>query len=220
VHAPVRWINHWDNLDGTIERGYGGRSIFWDKGQVRTDLTRVTEYGRLLASLGINACSVSNVNADPRLLTSEYLPQLARIAEVFRPWGVRLVLSVDFGSPRRVGGLDTFDPLDPGVAAWWKSTADRLYGAIPDLAGFVLKADSEGRVGPSAYGRTHADAANVIARALKPRRHPVLSRLRLRPPDGLEQSKERPGARRVGQFRAPRRQVRRQRHHPGEERTD
>ncbi|MGJ5819531.1 alpha-glucuronidase family glycosyl hydrolase [Paludibaculum fermentans] len=167
-YAPVRWVNHWDNLDGTIERGYGGRSIFWDKGVVREDLSRVSEYGRLLASLGINGCSINNVNADPRVLTPAYLPQLARIAEAFRPWGVRVVLSVDFGSPQRVGGLATFDPLDAGVAAWWKAKTDELYRAVPDLAGLLLKADSEGRIGPSAYGRTHADAANVIARALKP----------------------------------------------------
>ncbi len=167
-YAPVRWVNHWDNLDGTIERGYGGRSIFWDKGVVREDLSRVSEYGRLLASLGINGCSINNVNTDPRILTPDYLPQIARIAEAFRPWGVRLVLSVDFGSPQRVGGLPTFDPLDAGVAAWWKAKTDELYRAVPDLAGLLLKADSEGRIGPSAYGRTHADAANVIARALKP----------------------------------------------------
>jgi alpha-glucuronidase len=167
-YAPVRWVNHWDNLDGTIERGYGGRSIFWDKGVVRTDLSRVSEYGRLLASLGINGCSINNVNADPRVLTPDYMPQIARIAEALRPWGVRMVLSVDFGSPQRVGGLATFDPLDPGVAAWWKAKTDEVYRAVPDLAGFLLKADSEGRIGPSAYGRTHADAANVIARALKP----------------------------------------------------
>ncbi|MGC4050592.1 MAG: alpha-glucuronidase family glycosyl hydrolase [Paludibaculum sp.] len=167
-YAPVRWVNHWDNLDGTIERGYGGRSIFWDKGKVREDLSRVSEYGRLLASLGINGCSINNVNADPRVLTADYMPQIARIAEALRPWGVRMVLSVDFGSPQRVGGLSTFDPLDAGVAAWWKAKADEVYQAVPDLGGFLLKADSEGRIGPSAYGRTHADAANVIARALKP----------------------------------------------------
>lgn len=167
-YAPVRWVNHWDNLNGTIERGYGGRSIFWDQGHVRADLTRVSEYGRLLASVGINGCSINNVNADPRLLTPEYLPEIARIAAALRPWGVRVAVSVDFGSPQKVGGLKTFDPLDAEVAAWWKARVDALYGAVPDLAGVVLKADSEGRIGPSAYGRTHADAANVIARALKP----------------------------------------------------
>lgn len=166
--APIRWVNQWDNLDGSIERGYGGRSIFWENGHARADLTRAGEYGRLLASLGINGCSISNVNADPRLLGSDFIPQVARIAAAFRPWGVRVALSVDFGSPKTLGGLETFDPLDAGVAAWWKSKAEELYRAIPDLGGFVLKADSEGRVGPSTYGRTHADAANVVARALQP----------------------------------------------------
>src|ERR1017187_5415441 len=167
-YAPVRWINQWDNLDGSIERGYGGRSIFWESGHVRDDLRRAGEYGRLLASLGINGCSINNVNADRRLLTPDYIPQVARIAGALRPWGVQVALSVDFGSPKTLGGLETFDPLDAGVAAWWKARVDELYAAIPDLAGFVMKADSEGRVGPSAYGRTHADAANVVARALKP----------------------------------------------------
>ena len=163
-----RWVHQWDNLDGSIERGYGGRSIFWDKGQARADLSRVGDYGRLLASLGINACTITNVNANPRLLTDDFIPQVARVAEAFRPWGVRVALSVDFGGPKSVGGLDTFDPLDGKVASWWKARADALYAAIPDLAGVVLKADSEGRVGPSAYGRTHADAANVVARGLAP----------------------------------------------------
>jgi len=167
-YAPVRWVNQWDNLDGSIERGYGGRSIFWDNGNVREDLTRVSDYGRMLASLGIGACAINNVNANPRVLASDFLPQVVRIAGALRPWGVRVALSVDFGSPKIVGGLDSFDPLDPRVTAWWKSKADELYRAIPDLAGFVLKADSEGRVGPSAYGRTHADAANAVARALAP----------------------------------------------------
>jgi alpha-glucuronidase len=165
-YAPVRWVNEWDNLDGSIERGYGGRSIFWEGGKARPDLTRVGDYGRMLASLGINACSINNVNANPAVLGSDFAPQIARIADAFRPWGVRVAIAVDFGSPKSVGGLDTFDPLDPGVVAWWKGKADELYRAIPDLAGIVLKADSEGRVGPSTYGRTHADAANVVARGL------------------------------------------------------
>ncbi len=167
-YAPIRWVNQWDNLDGSIERGYGGRSIFWDKMKVRDDLSRVSAYGRLLSSLGINACSINNVNANPRILAPEMIPQIARIAEAFRPWGVRVAIAVDFGSPKTIGGLDTFDPVDERVAAWWKSTFDALYAAVPDLAGVVLKADSEGRVGPSTYGRTHADAANVVARALQP----------------------------------------------------
>lgn len=167
-YAPVRWVNQWDNLDGSIERGYGGRSIFWEDGHARADLSRVSEYGRLLASIGINGCAINNVNANPRVLAADFLPQVARIAEALRPWGVRVAVSVDFGSPKTIGGLDTFDPLDPRVAEWWKAKADEIYRIIPDFAGFVLKADSEGRVGPSTYGRNHADAANVVAHALAP----------------------------------------------------
>lgn len=171
--APYRWTNEWNNLDGSIERGYAGPSIFFENGRVAADLTRAGEYARLLASVGINGCAVNNVNADPRVLTPEFVPQLARIADVFRPWGVALAISVDFSSPEKIGGLDTFDPLDPRVAAFWRDRVDAIYRAIPDFGGFVLKADSEGRLGPSAYGRTHADAANVIARALAPH-HGVL----------------------------------------------
>jgi alpha-glucuronidase len=166
--ASIRWTNEWNNLDGSIERGYAGRSIFFDGGNVRNDLTRAADYARLLASVGINGSTVNNVNANPKAISPEFLPQLARIADVFRPWGVRLSVSVDFSSPKILGHLDTFDPVDPKVAEWWKGKVDEIYRAIPDLGGVVLKADSEGRVGPSTYGRTHADAANVIARALKP----------------------------------------------------
>jgi alpha-glucuronidase len=167
-YAPLRWTNEWDNLDGSIERGYAGRSIFFDGGRVVDDLTRARDYARLLASIGVNGCTVNNVNANPRALASDFIPQLARLAGAFRPWGVQMSIAVDFSSPKSIGGLDTFDPLDPRVSAWWREKAAEIYRAIPDLGGFVLKADSEGRMGPSAYGRTHADAANVIARALKP----------------------------------------------------
>lgn len=167
-YAPLRWVNQWDNLDGSIERGYGGRSIFFERNNVRADLGAVHEYARLLASLGINGCAINNVNANPRVVTSEFLPQLARVADAFRAWGVSLAVSVDFSSPQSVGGLGTFDPLDPRVAAWWNDKVEQIYRVAPDFGGFVLKADSEGRLGPSAYGRTHADAANVIARALRP----------------------------------------------------
>jgi len=166
--ANIRWVDQWDNHDGSIERGYAGRSIFFDGGNVRGDLTRASQYARLLASLGINGCNVNNVNANPKTLQSDFLPQTARIADAFRPWGVRLSLSVDLSSPKTIGGLDTFDPLDSKVKAWWNAKADEIYKLIPDFAGFTVKADSEGRVGPSSYGRTPADAANVIARALAP----------------------------------------------------
>ena len=174
--APIRWVNQWDNLDGSIERGYAGRSIFFDNGSVESDLTRAKEYARLLASIGINGCSINNVNADPRLLRPDFLPQLVRVAEAFRPWGVRLAISVDLSSPMSAGGLKTFDPLDPQVKAWWQNTVDRIYRQIPDFAGFVIKADSEGRSGPSKYGRTAADAANVIAGALAPHHGVMLYR--------------------------------------------
>ncbi|HET9833362.1 MAG TPA: alpha-glucuronidase family glycosyl hydrolase [Vicinamibacterales bacterium] len=166
--APLRWTNEWDNLDGSIERGYAGPSIFFESGRVTTDLTRAGEYARLLASVGINGCAINNVNADARAVDAEFVPRLARIADAFRPWGVALAISIDFSSPMKIGGLDTFDPQDPRVAAFWKTRVDDIYRAIPDFGGFVLKADSEGRLGPSAYGRTHADAANVVARALAP----------------------------------------------------
>jgi alpha-glucuronidase len=166
-YAPIRFLNHWDNLDGTIERGYAGKSIFWENGHVRRDLRRVRDYARLMAAVGINGCSINNVNADTRVITPELLPEVARIAAEFRQWGVRMLISLDFASPQKIGGIETFDPLDPKAVAFWKHKVDEIYRAVPDLAGFVLKADSEGRLGPSEYGRTHADAANAIARALK-----------------------------------------------------
>lgn len=164
----IRWVNQWDNLDGSIERGYAGRSIFFANGTVRPDLARAGDYARLLASVGINGCVVNNVNADPRMLTPEMITQLARIANAFRPWGVRLAISVDLASPKKMGGLDTFDPLNPQVIAWWNKKVDDIYAQIPDFGGFLVKADSEGQPGPSQYGRTPADAANLLARALKP----------------------------------------------------
>jgi alpha-glucuronidase len=167
-YAPVRWVNQWDNLDGRIERGYGGPSIFFSDGKVRADLTRAGQYARLLASIGINGCTIHNVNAAPGVLEASFIAQVSRVANVFRPWGVQLSLSVDLSSPKIIGGLDSFDPLDPQVAEWWRKKVDEIYRNIPDFGGLVVKADSEGRLGPSAYRRTPADAANVIARALKP----------------------------------------------------
>src|SRR5215472_2288862 len=166
-YAPVRWVDQWDNLDGRIERGYAGRSIFFDAGKVRDDLTRAVDYARLLASLGINGCAINNVNADPRVLDDSFLPQLARVADAFRPWGVQLAIAVDVSSPKVIGGLSTFDPADPSVSEWWRNKADEIYRLIPDFGGFVVKADSEGRAGPATYGRTPADAANALARAIR-----------------------------------------------------
>ena len=166
--APIRWVNQWDNLDGSIERGYAGPSIFFEKGTVRSDLTRVAAYARLLASVGINGCNVNNVNADTHVLETDFIPQLARIADVFRPYGVQLGVAVNLSMPKQAGGLDTFDPLDPKVQRWWQSKFDEVYHHIPDFGGVVVKADSEGQLGPSVYGRSPADAANIIAKALKP----------------------------------------------------
>jgi alpha-glucuronidase len=174
--SPIRWVNQWDNFDGSIERGYGGRSIFFDNGHVRPDLSRVSEYGRLLASVGINGATVNNVNANLHTLDPEMIHELARVADAFRPWGVRMSLSVDLSSPQVVGQLNTFDPVNPAVAAWWRKKVDEIYKSIPDFAGFVIKADSEGRVGPSKYGRTPAQAANTVARALRPHGGVVLYR--------------------------------------------
>jgi alpha-glucuronidase len=167
-YAKIRWTNEWDNLDGSIERGYGGPSIFFEGGAVRQDLSRVRDYARLLASVGINGCAINNVNADPKILSSEFIPQLARVAAIFREYGIQLGVSVNFASPKAIGGLDTFDPLDPKVIDWWAKKADEIYAAIPDFGGFVLKADSEDRPGPATYHRTAVEGANSLARTLKP----------------------------------------------------
>jgi alpha-glucuronidase len=173
---PIRWVDQWDNPDGTITRGYGGRSIFFEGGNVRENLTQVSEYARLLASVGINGCNINNVNAAPELLDADHLKQIARVADAMRPWGVRLALSVALASPEKLGGLKTADPLDPAVKAWWAAKADEIYKLIPDFAGFTVKADSEGEVGPSSYGRSPADAANLLAAALAPHGGVVLYR--------------------------------------------
>jgi len=164
----IRWVDEWDNPDGTIERGYAGRSIFFENGDVRQDLAPVSEYARLLASVGINGCNLNNVNANPDLLKHSHLEQIARIADVMRPWGVHIGLSVAVDSPQTVGGLTTSDPHDAAVKAWWVAKAKDIYQLIPDFAGFTVKADSEGQPGPSSYGRSPADAANTLASAVAP----------------------------------------------------
>jgi len=178
THAPatdLRMLDHWDNVAahpvmGQVERGYSGGSIFYDNGFVRSDLSRVERYARLLAAVGINRVAINNVNVHEReahLLTDD-LGDVVRIAAVFRRWGIRVHLSVSFASPIVLGGLGTSDPLDPDVAHWWVRAAARVWDAIPDFGGFVVKADSEGQPGPFAYGRTHADGANMLAAAVEP----------------------------------------------------
>jgi alpha-glucuronidase len=177
-HRPAlrrRMLDHWDNVDvhpvmGQVERGYAGGSLFWRDGEPRCDLTRLRDYGRLLASCGINAVSVNNVNVHPteaHLLTDR-LDDVAAIAGMLRAYGVRVHLSVSFTSPMTLGGLPTADPLDERVNKWWASTTEQVYATIPDFGGYVVKADSEGQPGPFGYGRSHADGANVLADALAP----------------------------------------------------
>ena len=168
--VPERILNHWDNLTGEVERGYSGKSLFFKDGAVSYDPARIRDYARFLASVGINRVCLNNVNVTPqaaRLITG-LLPDLAGLAGIFRPFDIKLIIAVDFSSPVLLGGLPTADPLDGGVAAWWAEAAKTVYAAIPDLAGFLVKADSEFRDGPAAMGRTQADGANVLARALKP----------------------------------------------------
>jgi alpha-glucuronidase len=168
-----RILNHWDNLDGSIERGYAGQSIFWRKGndafsETETDKTLWQEYARANASIGINGSVLNNVNASPLMLTSDYLQRIKAIADVLRPYGIKTYLSVKFSSPAQIGGLKTSDPLNPEVAQWWKDKAKEIYTLIPDFGGFLVKANSEGQPGPQDFGRTHADGANMLADALKP----------------------------------------------------
>ena len=169
--SPLRMINHWDNFDGTIERGYAGNSLFYKNGRFDYDKQRIEDYARLLASIGINRVSINNVNvrAEAKLLiTEEYLTDAANIAAIFRRFGIKTLFSINFGAPWSLGKLPTADPLDPSVAAWWKERAVLIYKYIPDLAGFVVKADSEGEPGPFQYNRTHADGANMLAKAVAP----------------------------------------------------
>ncbi|MGE0018411.1 MAG: alpha-glucuronidase family glycosyl hydrolase [Draconibacterium sp.] len=164
----VRVLNHWDNLDGSIERGYAGNSL-WDWASLpgKTD-PRYTGYARANASIGINGTVLNNVNANPAMLTPGYLEKVAALANIFRPYGIKVYLSIKFSSPVNIGGMETADPLDPAVQQWWKKKVEEVYSYIPDFGGFLVKANSEGQPGPQNYNRSHAEGANMLADALKP----------------------------------------------------
>lgn len=164
----LRMLNHWDNNNGTIERGYAGMSIWkWYELPERLD-PRYIDYARANASIGINGTVLNNVNASARFITSEYLGKVKALADVFRPYGIKVFLSVNFASPKILGKLKTAYPLDPDVQKWWKEKADEVYNIIPDFGGFVVKANSEGEPGPMDFGRTHKDGANMLAEAMAP----------------------------------------------------
>ncbi len=170
----LRILNHWDNLDGSIERGYAGLSIFWQKAQVDTAL--IQAYGRANASVGINGTVLNNVNASPRILSAAYIQKVKTYANLLRPYGIKVYLSVNFASPMHIGAkgfnqgrpLKTADPLNAKVRGWWKAKAKEIYAQIPDFGGFLVKANSEGQPGPFDYHRTHADGANMLADAVRP----------------------------------------------------
>ena len=171
----LRLLNHWDNPDGTIERGYAGRSIWkWEeipagKKQMPATLkSRYEEYGRINQAYGINGTVLNNVNAKPMMLSRPMLQKTAKIADILRPYGIKVYLSINFASPKALGELNTADPLDTRVQAWWKKKAGEIYKLIPDFGGFLVKANSEGEPGPMDYGRTHVDGANMLADALRP----------------------------------------------------
>ena len=161
----LRLLNHWDNPDGTIERGFAGHSIFWIPGW-QANIEKVKEYGRINQQLGINGAVLNNVNAKPLMLSKAKLKETKRIADALRPYGMKVYLSVNFASPKALGGLKTADPLDKKVQQWWAKKAKEIYSLIPDFGGFLVKANSEGEPGPMDYGRNHADGANMLADAL------------------------------------------------------
>ncbi|MFI4942331.1 MAG: alpha-glucuronidase family glycosyl hydrolase, partial [Burkholderiales bacterium] len=163
-----RVLNHWDNLDRTVERGYAGFSL-WDWQKLPDYLDpRYTDYARANASLGINGTVITSVNANATSLTPEWLRKAAALADVFRPWGLRVYLTARFSAPIEIGGLKTADPLDPAVAAWWTRKVTEIYALIPDFGGFLVKANSEGQPGPQDFKRSHAEGANLLADALRP----------------------------------------------------
>lgn len=172
----LRILNHWDNLDGTIERGYAGKSLWkWQKLPTYID-QRYIDYARANASVGINGTVLTNVNANAWVLTPSYIEKVAALADTFRPYGIKVYLTARFSAPIEIGGLSTADPLDPKVQQWWKTKVEHIYSKIPDFGGFLVKANSEGQPGPQNYGRTHVDGANMMADALAPHHGVVLWR--------------------------------------------
>lgn len=185
-----RILNHWDNLNGTVERGYAGHSIWkWDDLPEKLS-SRYETYARANASIGINGTVLNNVNAKPEILNKEYLSKVKALADFFRPYGIRVYLSVNFSSPKNLGGLPTSDPLDEKVIDWWKAKVAEIYSSIPDFGGFLVKANSEGLPGPQDYGRTHADGANMLADALAPHGGIVMWRAFVYKPDGDDRAKQ------------------------------
>lgn len=186
----IRVLNHWDNLDGTIERGYAGRSLWKWEDLTDSVSARYREYARANASVGINGTVLNNVNASPEILSSDYLQKVRKLADVFRPYGIKVYFSVNFASPMKLGGLSTADPLDEEVARWWKEKVQEIYGLIPDFGGFLVKANSEGQPGPCDYGRTHAEGANMLAEALKPYGGIVMWRAFVYSPSDADRAKQ------------------------------
>lgn len=186
----IRVLNHWDNLDGTIERGYAGRSLWKWEDLTDSVSARYREYARANASVGINGTVLNNVNASPEILSADYLQKVRKLADVFRPYGIKVYLSVNFASPMKLGGLSTADPLDEEVARWWKEKVQEIYGLIPDFGGFLVKANSEGQPGPCDYGRTHAEGANMLAEALKPYGGIVMWRAFIYSPSDADRAKQ------------------------------
>ena len=209
----IRILNHWDNLNGTIERGYAGRSIFWRNSadQMRRNadgevnekdllhpkdapeipsVDRLRDYARANASIGINAYVPDNVNASPKVLTTEYLLEVKKMADIMRPYGMKTYLAINFASPMVIGGLDTADPLDKNVQKWWTAKVKEIYKLIPDFGGFLVKANSEGQPGPNDFGRTHAEGANMLAKALKPFKGIVMWRAFVYSPSDPDRAKQ------------------------------
>ena len=189
-----RILNHWDNLDGTVERGFAGHSIWkWEEINVNNPTSNsniYAEYARANASVGINGSVLNNVNANANILTEKYLLKVKTIADIFRPYGVKVYLSLNFAAPKHLAGLETSDPLNKDVIAWWNAKVDEIYKLIPDFGGFLVKANSEGQSGPQDYGRTHADGANMIADALKPHGGIVMWRAFVYNPQSPDRAKQ------------------------------